>query len=64
MIGKTEDISPQPEWTFKGRDRQVKPYFKPQLIEFGDLRTVTLGSSMVTTFESGGGEDAEYIYIP
>ena len=32
-----------------------KPYRKPQLVELGDLRTLTLGLSPTGYFDSGGG---------
>jgi hypothetical protein len=40
-----------------------KPYRKPILIELGDLRTRTLGSSNITEFESGGMNGKEYVYF-
>jgi len=46
------------------RDKLLKPYCKLQLIELGDLRTLTLGASQVTSFESGGGNGTEYVYVP
>ncbi|HEY5157835.1 MAG TPA: hypothetical protein VII93_07745, partial [Anaerolineales bacterium] len=36
-----------------GRPR--KPYCKPQLMQLGDLRTLTLGVSSEGFFDSGGG---------
>jgi hypothetical protein len=37
-----------------------KPYCKPQLMELGDLRTLTLGASPEGFWDSGGGYLYEY----
>ncbi|HEY5158632.1 MAG TPA: hypothetical protein VII93_11785, partial [Anaerolineales bacterium] len=58
--------------TIRSEDQQIpagdtgklrKPYCKPQLMELGDLRTLTLGVSPTGFFDSGGGflyEDYSY----
>lgn len=63
MSSNTEFL-PETEPTRDENNKLLKPYCKPQLIEFGDLRTLTLGASQVTTFESGGVDGAEFVYIP
>ena len=37
-----------------------KKYFKPYLIQLGDIRAITLGSSPSGSFDSGGGSKYEY----
>jgi hypothetical protein len=46
----------------ESQDKSRKPYFKPQLEELGDLRTMTLGSSVPGNLESPTG-DLTKIYV-
>lgn len=44
--------------------KSKKPYYKPQMMELGDLRSLTLGVSPNGNWDSGGGLKTESRMIP
>lgn len=48
--------------TYAAKDKPRKPYDKPQLIDLGDLRTLTLGSSVGSSPDSSPGIGTEWTY--
>ena len=60
MIDKYSKLPETERSTTENRDKSRKPYHKPRLDVLGDLRTLTLGSSVYTYPESFGSEGFEW----
>jgi hypothetical protein len=61
MVDKSYKLPETEQLVTQNRDKSRKPYYIPHLDVLGDLRTLTLGSSVYTEFESFGAEGFEWV---